>query len=38
MINSDPDIGEIDTNLVSWKVISFNSKSIEIALKFAEPL
>ena len=38
MINLDSDFGEINTNLQSWKVISFDSKSIKVALKFEEPL
>ena len=32
MLNSDPDIGEIDANLSSWKVISYDSRSIKVAL------
>ena len=38
MINSDSDIEEINANLQSWKVISYDSRSIEVALKFVEPL
>ena len=38
MINSDPDLAQVNINLKSWKVISFDSKSIDVALEFIEPL
>lgn len=36
MINTDR--GEIDDNFKGWRVTSLNSKSIEIALEFENPL
>ena len=36
MINIDRE--EIDNNLLEWQVISYSSKSIEIALQFENPL